>query len=69
MQLRKISILWRKHSEWRRMSAYRVNRNTFPKVCFRVLEGIGAASLCSMVRTSAIASKAAVEVDVCIRDK
>ena len=51
------------------MSAYIVNRNTLPKVCFRVLEGMDAAGLCSTVRTSAIASKAAVEVDVCVRDK
>lgn len=69
MQVSKISILWRKHSEWRMMSAYIVNRNTLPKLCFRVLEGIGAAGLCTRVRTSAIASKAAVEVEVFIRDK
>ena len=51
------------------MSAYIVNRNMLPKVCLRVLVGIGAAGLCSTVRTSAVASKAAVEVDACIRDK
>ena len=66
MQFQKISMVWRTHSEWRRISAHIANSNTLPKVCSRVLEGIGATCLCSTVRKSAIASKAAVEVDVCI---
>ena len=69
MQLQKISMVWRTHSGWRRMSAYIANSDTLPEVCFRVLEGTGAAGLCSTMRTSALASKATVEVDVCIRDK
>ena len=37
VQLQKISMVWRKDSEWRRMSAYIANRNTLPRVRFRVL--------------------------------